>query len=102
MKLTHLLTLLLLTSFALIPAGRAQQKNLPPIIRSRAKVEPALPARDITVAPAPAPVVPVPAPDAPVTVAAAPAPDATAVPAPQVQVVPPGKGAVKGGIMLNF
>ncbi len=84
MKFSHLLLLLVMATFALIPTGRAQQKGAPPIIPSAIKVEPELPSKELAVLPAP--------------VAAVPAPAAPAAPATVAPVTrSPGKG-----IMLNF
>ena len=96
MKLSHLFPLVLLGSLAFMPSGSAQKPAVqPPIIPSPVKVEPDLPAKEIAQAAAPA----VPAALDPAAAVPAPAP---AVPAAAVPAAPGPRGAVKGGIMLNF
>lgn len=95
MKLSHLLPLVLLASLAVMPSGSAQKPVVPPpIIPSPVKVEPDLPAKEVAQAAAPA------VPAAP-ALPAAPDPAAPA-PAAVVPAAPTPRGAVKGGIMLNF
>src|SRR4029077_4503609 len=98
MKLSHLFPLVLLAGVASMPSGRAQKPVVPPpIIPSPVKVEPDLPGKEVAQAAAPAaPAVPA-APDP-----AAPVPGLPPAPAAAVPAAPAPRGAVKGGIMLNF